>query len=144
MKVERWVKVLLLVLGVGLVVSALAVLAQQGGVAVPASEISSSINAMVVIGRSGNSNIIAAGTNDGIRVFEVRRAGNYYEVRDVTRYTSSEGADVIRSTGATAPAETGRDTTTPRLPRGIDRGFTVPPPERRDPAALPRGVHRDG
>jgi hypothetical protein len=143
MKTERWVKILMAVLAVGLLASAIAVLAQQGGVAVPVDEVSSSINAMVVIGKSGTSQIIAAGTNDGIRVFEVARVGNQYEVRDVTRYTTSEGAPVIRSSGTTAPEPTGGEAA-PRLPRTMDRGFTVPPPERRDPARLPRGIDRDG
>jgi hypothetical protein len=141
MKTQRWVKVLMLVLAVGLAASAIAVLAQQGGVAVPAAAPSSSINAMVVIGNSGGSSIIAAGTNDGIRVFEVRRSGNYYEVQDVTRSVAG-GAPVIRSGGVSTPPPEETASERDRLPRTMDRGFTVPPPATRSPAELPAGLHR--
>ncbi len=132
MRTERWVKVLMIVLTVALLVSALAVVAQQrvGRAAnLPTeTEQRDQINAMVIIGGTGTNKIIAAGTNDGIKIFQVARVGNYFEVRDITRYSSSTGAEVLRSEGAATP----RESTTnrqPRLPRGIDRGHIAPTPE---------------
>ena len=43
------------------------------------------INAVVVIGQSGNTRYVAAGTSRGLRVYELRRVGNKYEVKDITK-----------------------------------------------------------
>jgi hypothetical protein len=43
------------------------------------------INAVVLIGQSGSNRYVAAGTSQGLRVYELRRVGSKYEVIDVTK-----------------------------------------------------------
>jgi len=42
------------------------------------------VNALTIIGDLGTTRYVAAGTSQGLRVYELRRVGNEYQVKDVT------------------------------------------------------------
>jgi hypothetical protein len=71
---------------IGLIVAAVAqtppIRIGGGGVAAGGAV---NINAVVVIGQSGNTRYVAAGTSQGLRVYELRRVGSKYEVKDITK-----------------------------------------------------------
>lgn len=49
-----------------------------------ADEAAPQINAVTVVGEMGATRYVAAGTSQGLRVYELRRVGNQYQVKDVT------------------------------------------------------------
>jgi hypothetical protein len=84
-------KVTLIIVGlvaIGLVVAAVAQVPPitiGGGTPGTGAAGAVNVNAIVVLSQTGTTRYVAAGTSQGIRVYEVRRVGREYQVTDVTK-----------------------------------------------------------
>lgn len=75
--------VVAVVVVLGTVISAIAQVAPTPGTVGPGG--AARVNAMVLLDQIGTAKYVAAGTGRGIRVYELRRVGNEWQVRDVTK-----------------------------------------------------------
>ena len=80
-------KILIVVAVVAILGTVISALAQRtaGHLTVAPGGGAARITAMVTIDQIGSARYIAAGTSSGIRVYELRRVGNQWQVTDVTK-----------------------------------------------------------
>jgi hypothetical protein len=78
-------KILIVVAVVAILGTVISALAQLNPAPVGQGSAAARVNALVMLEQIGASKYVAAGTGNGIRVYELRRVGNEWQVTDVTR-----------------------------------------------------------